>query len=93
MVDLIEQNSGLKFKNYQTPRDMWSTLEIQKQNGLKLPDWINQTVYQTFELFSNMAFTYDSSTQLIHRMRAGIHRIFSKNWLIFEFLLKTKDHF
>ncbi len=73
-IKLIEEKTKQKFGIW-FGRDLFGTTEIQQSNGLKLPDWINQSVYQFLKHISDMAFVLESSTELLQRMRAGIQYI------------------
>lgn len=72
LVKFVEQKSGLKFNHHWVGRDLFNALEIQKNDfGLKLPDWVNDTVYSDLNQFLTMSFIFDSSTEKLLRLRAG----------------------
>ena len=73
LVKFVEQKSGMTFDHHWVGRDLFNALEIQKTDfGLKLPEWVNDTVYNDLQLFLQMSFIFDAATEKLRRLRTGM---------------------
>ncbi|XP_054155556.1 prostatic acid phosphatase-like [Oppia nitens] len=71
LVNYIATKTGLKFKDHGTGRDLYNNLQIVQTHNHMLPNWTNSEVMECLKEFHEMSFLFDSSTQLIRKLRAG----------------------
>ncbi|RWS28315.1 lysosomal acid phosphatase-like protein 3 [Leptotrombidium deliense] len=72
LFNYLSLNTGESVKDMFAAEKVYDTLRIQKENNLKLPEWVNEKVMTKLRKITSQTFCFEYSTRIIHRLRAGL---------------------
>ncbi|KAI2800106.1 hypothetical protein BLOT_014013 [Blomia tropicalis] len=68
----VEDNTGISSINLITAEQIFDSLLVEKENGFKLPAWVDNHVYAQLSDISTKTFIFSSLTREIQRLRTGL---------------------
>ena len=68
----VSKNSGVNITSIKNAEYIFDDLQIERANGLKLPDWVKDEIYKQLQHVYDMSFYFEFNTPKLQRLRTGL---------------------